>query len=81
MVADGEAVFVFDCPFDAALDEYPADYHVYRLPPGAVIPESGSWERLPGLGTLLGRVPVDRVRFDPTLRAAIDPSILDSFGR
>jgi len=73
------ATYFFDCPFDAALDEYPDLYHVYRLPPSARrIVDAASWVGLENEGTFLADVPVKSVSFDPTRRAAIDEQVFDS---
>jgi len=76
LAEQGTAVYVFDCPFDEAADEYPAHYRVYRLPSemGAAA-DAGSWEGLPRAGTFVGEVPVEAVRFDVTRRAAMDDTV------
>lgn len=72
---DGTA-YLFDCPFDDAADEYPPHYGIYRLDPGVVPPEDGSWADLASRGRLIGRIGVAEVRFDETRRRAVDASIL-----
>lgn len=81
VVAMGKSVFLFDSPFDSELDDYSADYRLYQLPRGFVVPESGSWEDLPRQGILIGTVATHDVVFDRTRRAAIDGAILRSFVR
>ncbi len=44
VAARGDWLF-FDCPFDAAADEYRSDYAVYVLP--GPPPAEGSWSGVP----------------------------------
>jgi hypothetical protein len=68
--------YLFDCPFDDELDDYPDGYRVYELPPLSDAELQGSWEQLPHLATdFLGVVPVTSVQFDPTKRASINTAI------
>lgn len=70
--------YLFDCPFDDELDDYPGSYRVYELP---AIPEDDlqdSWERLPERAiALLGIVPVAKVQFDDTKRKRINTAALE----
>jgi hypothetical protein len=78
-VVDGpRGTYLFDCPFDIELDDYPPEYKVYLLAADTSIPSVGSWNALTSGAKLLARVRVDDVRFDATCRAAIDPIILES---
>ena len=75
----GQLLF-FDCPFDDALDDYPDHYSVIRLPPAAsTLVSQASWTGLASEGTVIGRIPVREVRFDPSRRAAIDAAVLTPF--
>jgi hypothetical protein len=76
LVEHAGAVYIFDCPFDDALDDYPPYYRVYRVPP-ELIPaaDSGQWESLVRVGTFVGQIPAEVVQFDATRRAAIDDSV------
>ncbi|HWQ32270.1 MAG TPA: hypothetical protein VNQ79_05250 [Blastocatellia bacterium] len=68
--------YLFDCPFDDELDDYPDSYSVYELPALSKAELQGSWEQLSALATaFLGRIPVARVQFDPTKRASINTAI------
>ncbi|MGH9840761.1 MAG: hypothetical protein ACREEM_18440 [Blastocatellia bacterium] len=68
---------LFDCPFDDELDDYSVSYRVYVMPPLSDAELEGSWENFPHLATsCLGTVPVNRVKFDPTKREAIDTSLI-----
>jgi len=70
--------YFFDCPFDDELDEYPAEYKVYRLPTAAVPTEAGqSWAHLSGVGQYLGRVATTQVPFDPSRRDAVSAKVFD----
>lgn len=76
----GSTLF-FDCPFDGLADEYPDVYRVYRLDPArATALGEGAWADLAGDGSLIGEIPVDRVRFDATKRAAIDDAVFGMIG-
>lgn len=78
VVEAGGETLLFDCAFNADLDEYPTDYRVFRLEE-RVIPElhSISWTDLQSQGIEMGRVPTAAVVFDQTKRSAIHASILD----
>jgi len=68
--------YLFDCPFDDELDDYPDSYRVYRLPALSEAELQGSWEHLSHLATdFLGVVPVTKVHFDPTKRACVNTAI------
>lgn len=71
-------VYLFDCPFDQELDEYPDIYKVFVLPPGSYSDLSRSWDDLASRATAyLGEVPVKSVQFDSTKRREIDISVMD----
>jgi hypothetical protein len=68
---------LFDCRFDDNLDEYPDFYRIYRMPPLNTLSLHGSWNDLQTQAVAyLGEVPVQRVRFDPTLRREVDLEVL-----
>ncbi|HVU46480.1 MAG TPA: hypothetical protein VHD85_10160 [Terracidiphilus sp.] len=65
--------------FDEELDDYPANYSVYKLP--ATVEASvqeGSWDFLnnPDI-TYIGEIPVGQVPFDETKCKELDASCLD----
>jgi hypothetical protein len=68
---EGQTLF-FDCPFDEALDDYPAEYAVYRLF-HQVAQESTmlDWKSMRLRGVEVGAVKVASVRFDQTRRRAV----------
>ncbi len=69
--------YLFDCPFDDELDEYPDSYRVYQLPALTEAELEGSWEHLPELAiSFLGGISVTEVQFDPTKRERINTAIL-----
>ena len=71
--------YLFDCPFDDELDDYPASYRVYQLPALLEAELAGSWERLSERATeFLGTVPVVAVQFDPSKRACISTAVFNS---
>jgi len=62
--------WLLDCPFDDALDDYPAEYRVHTVDidvEGAVEP----WEKHAlGLLPMVGTVPVAALQFDATHRTS-----------
>ncbi len=69
-------LYLFDCPFDNDLDEYPDSYQVYQLPALTEAELAGSWENLPALALRsLGAVAVADVQFDPAKRTRINTAI------
>lgn len=69
---------LFDCPFDAAVDDYPKEYAVYELTnEGERLRKMKSWSSLAEHGTRLGKVSVDTVAFDASKRSAISTSVFD----
>ena len=70
-----DARFVFDCPFDEALDEYGDSYTVYRIQAGDDDP-LGDWASRPAAALVVGRIPVADIEFDPTHREAIEASCI-----
>jgi hypothetical protein len=77
-VEQGGQLYLFDCKFDRALDDYPETYEVFLMPSLTDADFAGSWADL-WLRAVesLGRVPVSAVHFDPTRRAAIDADVFD----
>ncbi|MCI0488007.1 MAG: hypothetical protein L0229_15560 [Blastocatellia bacterium] len=72
---DGQQ-YLFDCPFDPELDDYPNSYRVYLLSSLSEEELQGSWEHLPTLAvSFLGTIPVTTVQFDPTKRKSINTAI------
>ena len=68
--------YLFDCPFDDELDDYPDSYRVYQLPALTEAELAGSWEHVPELASrTLGIVLVTEVQFDPTKRACVNTTI------
>ncbi len=63
--AEWRCVF-FDCPFDPAVDDYPDEYTVYRLPKEfAKNKDRLPSDNLSASGKVVGRVPIAAVRLDP----------------
>ena len=68
--------YLFDCPFDDELDDYPDSYLVYQLPSLTEAELAGSWTHLTERANhLLGTVSVHEVQFDPTKRARVNTAI------
>ncbi len=74
--------YLFDCPFDDALDDYPESYRVYQLPLLSEAELQGSWEHLSARAIdFLGTLPLAAVQFDPTKRACINAAVFTSLSR
>jgi len=72
-------LFLFESLFDDALDDYPPRYKVHLMPDLAEDELKGSWEHLSRRSVgWLGEVPVQSVKFDPTLRREIHADIFGS---
>jgi hypothetical protein len=64
--------------FNEELDEYEPDYSVYQLPSSFEPPPAGGrWDFLEHELTLLGKIPVQEVEFDPTKRRTLRAATLD----
>lgn|SRR5438046_1164081 len=75
-------LYLFDCPFDQDLDEYPDIYRVFVLPSDPCSDLSGSWDDLASRATAyLGEVPVKSVQFDSTRRREIETDVIDELER
>lgn len=65
-------LYLFDCPFDEELDDFPDHYTVYRLDPSVWDRlDAGSWVDLAQAGQRIGRVSVRDVEFDESRRRYI----------
>lgn len=72
--------YLFDCPFDDTLDDYPDTYSVYELPDLAEAQRTGSWAHLRDMATaVVGSISVASVRFDSTKRHRIDDAVFNQF--
>lgn len=70
--------YLFECPFDEKLDDYPDAYRVYEMPALTDAQLQGSWENLSNFAlSFAGTVPVSGVRFDPTKRCSIDAAVFE----
>jgi hypothetical protein len=80
VIEQGGWFYCFDCRFDDSLDEYPSTYRVYHLDPTlSAAVDADSWEGLASKGIFVGEVETHHVKFDETLRAAVDSSVIDLF--
>jgi hypothetical protein len=78
LVSHRGQLFLFDCPFDEAAEDFPDCYRVYVLPPVAEEDLTGSWDKLSARAiSFLGEVPIKQVGFDPSKRQTIDTTLLD----
>ncbi|HYT95454.1 MAG TPA: hypothetical protein VEL76_42435 [Gemmataceae bacterium] len=70
--------YLFDCPFDEELEDDSDSYKVYVLPELKDEELPRDWTTLHTRATrYLGKVPLANVRFDPTRRKSVDPSVID----
>jgi len=70
------SLYVFDCPFDEGADAYATSYAIHCVRAQTLANTvSMSWSELVALGEPVGECKVADVRFDPTRRAGIDPSV------
>jgi hypothetical protein len=76
-VRHGGQLYLFDCPFDDVIEDYPETYAVYEKPELTELDYAGSWAHLADKAVRrIGEVPLDNVKFDPTLRRQIDMAVL-----
>jgi len=70
--------YLFDCPFDDEIDDYPDSYRVYELADVSDEEIKGSWEWLTArTSAQIGEIPVARIEFDPTKRERINTAALE----
>jgi len=70
--------YFFDCRFDDAIDDYAHSYLVFRI--GTIIDVAmlpADWNDLRVQFDRSATIPVNRVKFDSTRRAAIDDSVFE----
>lgn len=73
-------LFLFDCRFDEAVEDYPESYQVFLMPRLTDLEYAGSWADLWRKAVRkVADVPVAAVRFDPTRRKAIGAEVFDAF--
>src|SRR5438309_10980414 len=70
--------YLFDCPFDNEVEDYPDKYEVFLMPRLTHEEMVGSWEHIKNRAIhKLGDIPVSAVQFDPTHRMEIRSDIFD----
>lgn len=73
----GDLLF-FDCPFNDGLDDYEADFTVFKISDEFRDKvDDPSWKDLRRHATRVGRVPTKAIRFDETKRQAVDSEVFD----
>lgn len=71
-------LYLFDCPFDDEIDDYPDTYSVYILPEMSREEIDADWAGLPNKAIRkLGEVPIAAIRFDSTKRKEIGVEVFD----
>lgn len=69
-------IYLFDCPFDDEIDDYPETYSVFVLGPYADgWAERLDWAVIPKGLKPVGAIPTVEVRFDPTRRHYVDAAV------
>jgi hypothetical protein len=69
---DRSNYFLFDCPFDDVMDDYPNEYAVYRLPLLSSKELEGDWRKFAsGDYEKIGCVPLVCLEFDETRRTSV----------
>jgi hypothetical protein len=77
LVQTGDALYLFDCRFDAAKDDYEETYEIFLMPGLQDQDLIESWEGLSARAKKsLGKVNVSEVEFDPSRRKQINLEIL-----
>lgn len=77
LVQQGQQLYLFDCPFDEATEDYGSSYRVYTMPSLGANDLTGSWADLPSRATaFLAEVPMSSIRFDPSRRQGIEAGVL-----
>jgi hypothetical protein len=71
------AFYLFDCPFNDEMDDYPSAFTVYRLEPaqGRRALESRAWVGLAEKGKEVGQVSVEDVHLDSSKRRSLAASV------
>ena len=70
--------FLFDCPFDESMEDFPDSYRVYIIPEPSEEELADSWDKLHEKATRCsGEVPIAKVHLDPSKRREIDTQVLD----
>src|SRR5947208_1459394 len=79
LVRHAGELYLFDCPFDEKLDDYPDAYTVYVLPEMSREQIDEDWAGLPNKALRkVGVIPIASVRFDPTKRKEIGAEVFAS---
>lgn len=75
-------IYLFDCPFNEAKDEYPSHYDVHSLPSLTAKDLEGSWAGLTSRAvSKIAEVSIEEVKFDGTLRDAVDAEVLERLNK
>lgn len=70
-------LFLFSCPFNAQIDEYPEVYKLYLMPAITAEELEGDWELYLKSIQHLGEIPVKGVQFDATKRREMNAAVID----
>ena len=75
-------IYLFDCPFNEAKDDYPSHYDVYLMPALTDKDLEGPWVNLTSRADpKIAEVPIKEVKFDETLRNNVDAEVLERLNR
>ena len=76
MVCFQAKLFLFDCPFDEGIDDYPDEYEVFELPHDFTEHAPSDWRRIQSFASKhLGTVRLNEIEFDETRREAVRAGI------
>jgi hypothetical protein len=74
-----DRLLLLQSAFDEEADDYSDSYSVYVLPDNVEASiEKSSWDFLRATRPIIGRIPIEVVRFDSTKRKSLDPSCVDA---
>ena len=75
-------IYLFECQFNEAKDDYPSHYDVHLMPSLTAKDLEGSWAGLTSRAvSKITEVPIEKVKFDETLRDAVDAEVLERLNK
>jgi hypothetical protein len=78
LATHGQVTYLFSCPFDDELDDYPSVYRVYVMPNLSAAELETNWELLfEKARSFIAEIPVASVQFDTTRRKEMKSSVFD----
>jgi len=75
-------IYLFDCPFNEAKDDYQSHYDVYLMPGMTDKDLERPWLILTSRAdSKVAEVPIKEVKFDETLRSGVEAEVLERLNR